>query len=163
MKPLNQFLSTEFGQVHVTKKAFHKSHAKVTQLVEKLCQVRFVGRVYLCMWSTIAWLGRVFVQDKHTFLLYIKSASEWYGVLLFVLCLYCMWLFVTIIYCLLHNYFPNVGEEARYRSTEWGNTLYTYVLCLSTTFCPEDFMFIVCASWPKGFAMRAHVCVCVCV
>jgi len=39
VKPLNQFLSTEFGQVNVTKKAFHKSHTRVTQLVEKLCQV----------------------------------------------------------------------------------------------------------------------------
>ena len=39
VKPLNHFLNTEFGQVNVTKKAFHKSHSRVTQLVEKLCQV----------------------------------------------------------------------------------------------------------------------------
>ena len=50
VKPLNQFLSTEFGQVNVTKKAFHKSHTRVTQLVEKLCQVRvYKYTVCLCV------------------------------------------------------------------------------------------------------------------
>ena len=56
MKPLNQFLSTEFGQVSVSKKAFHKSHGKVVQLLEKLCQVICVyvcacarARMHTCM------------------------------------------------------------------------------------------------------------------
>ena len=39
VRPLNQFLNTEFGQVNVSKKAFHKSHTKVIHLIEKLCQV----------------------------------------------------------------------------------------------------------------------------
>ena len=41
VKPLKQFLSTEFGQVNISKKGFHKSHSKVIGLVEKLCQVIF--------------------------------------------------------------------------------------------------------------------------
>ena len=41
VKPLKQFLNTEFGQVNISKKGFHRSHSKVTSLVEKLCQVIF--------------------------------------------------------------------------------------------------------------------------
>ena len=54
VKPLNQFLNTEFGQVNISKKAFHKSHTKVIHLVEKLCQVMrnhvcvYVYYVYVC-------------------------------------------------------------------------------------------------------------------
>ena len=46
VRPLNQFLNTEFGQVNVSKKAFHRSHTKVIHLVEKLCQVIIM---YVCI------------------------------------------------------------------------------------------------------------------
>ena len=49
VKPLKQFLSTEFGQVNVSKKAFHKSHGKVNTLVEKLCQVMYCVCVSVCL------------------------------------------------------------------------------------------------------------------
>ena len=58
VKPLKQFLSTEFGQVNISKKGFHKSHSKVIGLVEKLCQVIFDDssvcvsvsiRLYVCL------------------------------------------------------------------------------------------------------------------
>ena len=54
VKPLNQFLNTEFGQVNVSKKAFHKSHSKVIHLVEKLCQViHCVGGVCVRVWMCV--------------------------------------------------------------------------------------------------------------
>ena len=52
VRPLGQFLNTEFGQVNITKKAFHKAHTKVIHLIEKLCQViniRVCVCVYVCV------------------------------------------------------------------------------------------------------------------
>ena len=54
VKPLKQFLNTEFGQVNISKKGFHRSHSKVTSLVEKLCQVIFDdSSVCLCLCLSI--------------------------------------------------------------------------------------------------------------